>query len=197
MSILRLKILHFSFIYNYFITAKKDIWLCKFKIRIDDVILKIRVIISYLFQGLTRIFLSTTMDASVNAKLDTDDKCSRKNVIPIVADFKSLWSLVQGWTTDMSYISLYFDLFVAINDVMLKIIIISHLVQGPTRIFLGMTMDTNFFYSFTSNRTWHCWFPKAGKRFGFIFIIFVFAGGLFNTYVKPSNILKERLVLCR
>lgn len=77
--------------------------------RIDDVILKLKVIFSYLRQGLTRILLGTAMDTNVNGQLETGNKCSRKNFLLIEAGFKSLWPLVQSGTADMSYISLYFQ----------------------------------------------------------------------------------------
>lgn len=77
--------------------------------RIDDVILKLKVIFSYLRQGLTRILLGTAMDTNVNGQLETGNKCSRKNFLLIEAGFKSLWPLVQSGTAVMSYISLYFQ----------------------------------------------------------------------------------------
>lgn len=56
-------------------------------------------------------------------------------------------------------------------------IIISHLVQGPTRIFLGTKMDTKMFYSFTSNRTWHCWFLRlVNDLFQFSLTLFLQEG---------------------
>ena len=76
---------------------------------IDDVILKLKVIISYLRQGLTRILLGTAMDTNVNGQLETDNKCSRKNFLLTEAAFKSLWPLVQSGTADMCYVFVFKD----------------------------------------------------------------------------------------
>ena len=100
--------------------------------RIDDVILKLKVIFSYLRQDLTRILLGTAMDTNVNGQLETGNKCSRKNFLLIEAGFKSL-AVGAKWN---SRYELHKSLFSKIR------IIISHLVQGLTRIFLSTKMDT-------------------------------------------------------